>query len=198
MKKTVVTDLITATCLFFWQDAELGLEHIPVRPKRWPKTQTVVERSLFSRWRGWEWKSQIRPVEAWNIEEYRHHLGTTAQHNVLMFVPLSPRSATYTHSRGPVPRPEVCLRSVSRSGHRLLVVLWRHPAQTQVETGTGPSQSREPDVPPVSPSNTQRSSLCRCQTWVARHLPSCSMTSTTPCARPTARPSLHSPTLRSL
>lgn len=40
-------------------------------------------------------------------------------------------------------------------------------------------------------------SLSRYPTWVARHLPFCLMTSTTPCVRPTARPFLHSLMLRS-
>lgn len=103
------------------------------------------------------------------------------------------RPATYSHSRGPVPRPEVCLRSVPRPGHRLLFLLRCNAAQTQVETGTGSSQR----LGGVNSQNTQSSSLHRCPTWVARRSPSSSMTSITPCARPTARPSLPSLTLRS-
>jgi len=53
-----------------------------------------------------------------------------------------------------------------------------------------------------SPTHTHtharnRSSPTRCRTWVARHSPFCSTTSTTPCVRPTARPFRRSPTLRS-
>lgn len=146
------------------------------------------------------------PTWPWTVSQLKHEtyrkadVTTCWRSRVLQLKtrPLSLRSATYAHRRGPVPRPEVRLRSVSGSGHRLLILLWCDPAQTQVETGTGPSGWREPDVLPFSPSNTRRVPLCRCQTWVARHSPSCSMTSITPCARPTARPSLHSPTLRSL
>lgn len=73
--------------------------------------------------------------------------------------PLSLRSATYSHSRGPVPRPEVCLRSVSWSGHCLLFLLWCDAAQTQAETGTGSSQRQGPELPFFTPKHIALLSL---------------------------------------
>lgn len=71
-----------------------------------------------------------------------------------------------------------------------VTLLKRKLRQVQAHRGGG--------NPMFSFSHPQIHPLCRCQTWVARHSPSCSMTSITPCARPTARPSLPLPTLRSL
>lgn len=89
-----------------------------------------------------------------------------SQHNSVMFAspagekrPLSLRSATYSHSRGPVPRPEVCLRSVSWSGHCLLFLLWCDTAQTQAETGTGSSQRQGPELPFFTPKHIALLSL---------------------------------------
>lgn len=121
-------------------------------------------------------------------------------------VALPPRSAAYSHSGGPVERPEVCLRPLPWSGHRLLFFLRPNAPKTQAETGMGSSeQAGSQDLSfccCISVSNTKlvslAHSLSRYQTWVARHLPFFLTTSITPCVRLTARPSLHSPMLRSL
>lgn len=87
------------------------------------------------------------------------------QHNIVFVSPagekhpLSLRSTTYSHSRGPVPRPAVCLRSVSRSGHRLLFLLRCDAAQTQVETGTGSSRRSGAWAADFTPLSLQVSDL---------------------------------------
>lgn len=45
------------------------------------------------------------------------------------------RSVAYSHSGGQVERPEVRVRPLSWTGHRLLFLLWPDAAQTQAETG---------------------------------------------------------------
>lgn len=169
--------------VFLHQDAELGLEHIPVRPKRWPETQTSVARSLFSRRGGWEseWDSQLRlhlqtqrlphkTNKTFFLSGQLRTLIVEAQSRGLRFVyALSPGQDIVFSSSSDVTLLKRKLRQVRA---HLRGLFW-------------------------SAKNTQRSSLHRCPTWVARPSPSSSMTSITPCARPTVRPSLPSPTLRS-
>lgn len=117
------------------------------------------------------------------------------------------RSVAYSHSGGQVERPEVRVRPLSWTGHRLLFLLWPDAAQTQAETGrwhggkimtTAGTRFYDLSLCFFFSLIHGVTSLSRCPTWAARRLPFCLTTSITPCVRPTARPFRHSPTLRSL